>query len=71
MTPAINYNAHGHKSCSNTRHNLTIHRLHYKNTYSDEEEPKKRERKWERNEARGRKKKVKKIKKLNKIIVEF
>ena len=40
---------------------LTIYRLNYKNAFSDEEEPKKREREWERNEERDRKKKVKKI----------
>ena len=50
------------------QHKLIIYGLHYKNAYSDEEEPKKREREWERNEERDRKEKVKKIKKNNKII---
>ena len=53
-------------------HKLTIYR-HYKNAYSDEKEPKRREREWERNEERQRVKKItkgRKGKEINKEINE-
>ena len=36
------------------QHRLTIYGQHHKKAYSDEKEPKKREREWERNEEVGR-----------------
>ena len=50
------------------QHKLTIYRLHYKNAYSDEKEPKRREREWERNEEiqKGKSKEVKNLPKKQK-----
>ena len=48
------------------QHKLTMYRLHYKNAYSDEKEPKRRAIEWERNEKRDRKEKNR-IKKIEEI----
>ena len=64
MTPAINYNVHWHKSCSNTS---LVSMDYTTRTHTQmRKSPRKREREWERNEERDRKKKVKKIKKITK-----
>ena len=47
---------------THAKNSNTIIRLHYKNTYSDEKEPKRREREWKRHERRDRKTKRKKLK---------
>ena len=41
ITHAINFNAHRHKIMF--QHKLAVYRLHYKNAYSDQKEPKRRE----------------------------
>ena len=41
---------------------LTTYRLHYKNAYLDEEEPKKREREWEKMRRETERKKLRKLK---------
>ena len=64
MTPAINYNLHWHKSCSNT----SLLSMDYTTrTHTQMRKSPRKEKEWERNEERDRKKKVKKIKKNKKI----
>ena len=58
MTHAINYNAHQHKIMF--QHKLAIYRLHYKNAYSDEKEP----RGEKESKEEMRRESVKKIKKI-------
>ena len=54
MTHAINDSGHWHKSRSNKNVTTSTDHITRMTTYSDEKEPKRREREWERNEERQR-----------------